>query len=176
MEEKFGVNSTQAMDTREHLLRFDDILLKERATKFREFLDANNEQATKAFCRLSKEGGLNDDLSQIKNSDGEAFGSDQQRGDYIKTFYENLYRKRLDVLLSVEDFLGNETAGADWVRNRKLSDAEKNELEGLVTLDELQKAFDESNFNSSSGWDGMSYRVIGKFWGFLRDPMLCKND
>ncbi len=68
--------------------------------------------------------------------------------------------------------MGNETAGADWVRNRKLSDAEKEELEGLVTLDELQKAFDESNFNSSSGWDGMSYRVIGKFWGFLRDPML----
>jgi exonuclease III len=172
MEGKFGANSTQAMDTREHLLRFDDILLKERATKFREFLDANNEQATKAFCRLSKEGGINDDLSQIKNSDGEAFGSDQQRGDYIKTFYENLYRKRLDTLLSVEDFLGNETGGADWVRNRKLSQAEKNELEGLVTLDELQKAFDESNLNSSSGWDGMSYRVIGKFWGFLRDPML----
>jgi hypothetical protein len=172
MEEKFGLSSIQAGDTREKLLRFDDILLKERATKFREFLDANNEQATKAFCRLSKEGGLNDDLSQIKNNDGDAFGSEQQRGEYIRTFYENLYRKRLDILMSVEDFLGNETSGEDWVRNRKLNDAEKADLEGMVTSEELQKAFDESNFNSSSGWDGMSYRVIGKFWGFLRVPML----
>jgi hypothetical protein len=124
MEEKFGVNSTQAGDTREQLLRFDDTLLKERASKFREFLDANNEQATKAFCRLSKEGGHNDDLSQIKNNNGEAFGNENQRGDYIKTFYENLYRNRLDVLLSIEDFLGNDTVGADWVRNRKLNEIE----------------------------------------------------
>jgi hypothetical protein len=47
----------QVSDEREKLLQFDDINLKERATRFKEFLDVNNEKATKAFCRLSKEGG-----------------------------------------------------------------------------------------------------------------------
>ncbi len=56
MESKFGAESMQAADERDKLLRFDDINLKERATKFRDFLDVNNEKATKAFCRLSKEG------------------------------------------------------------------------------------------------------------------------
>jgi hypothetical protein len=70
MERQFGETSEQAEDIREKLLRHDDMLLKEKATKFREFLDANNERATKAFCRLSKEGGLNDDISQIKRIEG----------------------------------------------------------------------------------------------------------
>jgi hypothetical protein len=57
MERQFGETSEQAEHIREKLLRHDDMLLKEKATKFREFLEANNERATKAFCRLSKEGG-----------------------------------------------------------------------------------------------------------------------
>jgi hypothetical protein len=65
MRSVFGVNSQQWFDAKEAILRFDDVKLKERATKFREFLDVNNEKATKAFCRLSKEGGVCDDISQI---------------------------------------------------------------------------------------------------------------
>ncbi len=90
----------------------------------------------------------------------------------MKNFYERLYRKRLDNLISVKNFLGNDTVNTQWVGNRRLSDVEKESLEGVVSMAELQKAFDESNFNSSSGWDGMSYRVIGKFWEALRFPML----
>jgi hypothetical protein len=106
MEQKFGVESEQAEEQREKLFRFDEIGLKERANRFREFLDKNNEKATKAFCKLSKEGGTNDDLSQIKGDDGVAFGNEKQRGEHIRRFYEQLYKKRLDVLISVEDFLG----------------------------------------------------------------------
>jgi hypothetical protein len=172
MEQQFGETSEQAEDIREKLLRHDDMLLKEKATKFREFLDANNERATKAFCKLSKEGGLNDDISQIKKDSGEGFKNGTERGEYVKNFYERLYCKRLDNLISVENFLGNETANTRWVENRKLNEVEKESLEGVVSMAELQKAFDESNFNSSSGWDGMSYRVIGKFWEALRFPMI----
>jgi hypothetical protein len=45
----------------------DDIDLKNRAVKFREFLEINNEKATKAFCRLGKEVGICDDITQIVN-------------------------------------------------------------------------------------------------------------
>jgi exonuclease III len=93
MRTVFGENSQQWFDAKEALLRFDDVKLKERATKFREFLDANNEKATKAFCRLSKEGGVCDDISQIKGDNGEVFKTDKERGQYIARFYSDIYKK-----------------------------------------------------------------------------------
>jgi hypothetical protein len=53
----FGEYSQQWYDAKDAIFRYDDARLKERATRFKEFLDKNNEKATKAFCRLSKEGG-----------------------------------------------------------------------------------------------------------------------
>jgi hypothetical protein len=82
----------------------DDLDLKSRAVKFREFLDANNEKATKAFCRLGKEGGVCDDITQIVNDNGSEFADDAKRGEHIRGYYEKLYKKRLDDLLSVENF------------------------------------------------------------------------
>jgi hypothetical protein len=46
------------------------------------------------------------------------------------------------------------------------------ELEGEVTLWELTDALDNSNFSSSSGWDGLSFKVIRKFWDQLGPLML----
>jgi hypothetical protein len=42
----------------------------------------------------------------------------------------------------------------------------------VVTEDELKKALDGSNFESSSGWDGVSFRVIRKIWEMIKHPML----
>jgi hypothetical protein len=77
----FGEHSQQWFDAKEAILRFDDVQLKERVTKFWEFLDINNKKATKAFCRLSKEGGICDKISQIKGGDGEQFNSSKDRGN-----------------------------------------------------------------------------------------------
>jgi hypothetical protein len=83
MERVFGEQSDQAESARGNLLRFDDVKLKERASRFRDFLDANNERATKAFCRLSKEGGLCDDLTQIKDKGGKNFSNEKDREEHI---------------------------------------------------------------------------------------------
>jgi hypothetical protein len=119
MSATFGDNSIQATDEREKLLRFDDVDLKNRAEKFKEFLDWNNEKATKAFCRLGREGGLCDDISQIKNNEGNAFNSGNERGEYIRTYYEGLYKKKLDRLIAIEDFLTRECMGEEWVQKRR---------------------------------------------------------
>jgi predicted transcriptional regulator len=79
-ETMFGFDSIQAEDEREKLLRMDDLDLKSRANKFREFLDNNNEKATKAFCRLGKEGGVCDDITQIIKDDGGEFEGENERG------------------------------------------------------------------------------------------------
>ncbi len=95
----FGENSQQWFDAREAILRFDDVQLRERATKFREFLDVNNEKATKAFCRLSKDGGLCDDINQIRKENGRQFDNNDERGNYIAEFYSTIYKKKLDNII-----------------------------------------------------------------------------
>jgi len=47
-----------------------------------------------------------------------------------------------------------------WVQQKKLTEEEKMSLEGEITLAELEKALKSSNMGSSSGWDGISYKVI----------------
>jgi hypothetical protein len=167
MRDKFGDNSVQYMDEHDKLLRYDDLRLKERAVKFREFLDANNEKASKAFCKLSKEGGLCDDTSQICNANGENF-----KHAHIKDFYENLYKKRLDNLFEIEDFLMNEDGLPEWINDRKLSNIERDTLEEEVTMEELTKSMEASNFDSAGGWDGISFKVLRKYWGVIGPLML----
>jgi hypothetical protein len=171
-ERKFGENSVQANDEREKLLRLDDLNLKERATKFKEFLDVNNEKATKAFCRLSKEGGVLDDQSAIKNDNGVAFDNETSRNEHIRGYYEQLYKKKLDVLFGIEEFLGDNVRNIEWVHNRKLSVEEKNELERMINMEELTESLNDSNFGSTSGWDGVSFNVIRKYWTILGPIML----
>jgi hypothetical protein len=168
----FGENSQQWYDSKDAILRFDDVQLKARAVKFREFLDVNNEKATKAFCRLSKEGGLCDDIGQIKGGDGQAFSTSKDRGKYIAEFYSSIYKKKLYTLIKIEDFIHGEQDRGEGVQHRMLNEEERNELEGIVTLEEVKKALDGSNFESSSGWDGISFKVLRKFWGILSEPML----
>jgi hypothetical protein len=126
----FGDNTVQAEDARGELLRYDDRELKERAGKFRDFLDENNEKAMGAFCRLSKEGGTNDDVTQIKDNNGQEFKNGKERGIHISGFYSELFKRKLDNLLSIEDFLGGNEINADWVMNKKLNEDEKAGLEG----------------------------------------------
>jgi hypothetical protein len=172
VKQVFGEKSQQWYDAREAILRHDDANLKDRANKFREFLDTNNEKATRAFCRLSKEGGLCDDINQIKGDDGQVFVNNEIRGKYISGYYSNVYKKKLDRIMKIEDFLLNGIENRELVNNRKLDEVERLDLESEVTMDEVKSALDGSNFESSSGWDGISFRVLRKFWGILCEPML----
>jgi hypothetical protein len=171
MANMFGENSQQRYEASEAILRFDDIILRNKATKFREFLDINNEKSTRAFCRLSKEGGTCDDLTQIKDDRGNNFSTEKERGVHITGFYSKIYKKRLDNLIRIEDFIGREIT-EDWIRDKQLSEEEKANIEGIVTMEEVKKALDGSNFGSSSGWDGITFKVIRKLWEPLKHPML----
>jgi hypothetical protein len=173
MESLFGQYSVQAGDVIQEINRFDEERLKERATKYREFILNVNEKPTRAFCLLGKENNLMDDIEQIKDEGGGNFADNQSRGEYIRNFYRNLYKKKLHQLFAIEDFLGEEVINSDDLLQKKLSNEEKLTLETDVTLEELIKALQGSNNNSSSGWDGISYKVISKFFGVL-GPLMVK--
>jgi hypothetical protein len=88
-----------------------------------------------AFCRLSKDGGLCDNITQIEDESCGKFRS-------IRAFYNSLNKKRLENTINVEDFLTREMANLEWVQKRRLSDEERESLEVEVTLEELTKSLD----------------------------------
>jgi hypothetical protein len=45
------------------------------------------------FCRLTKEGFVNDDVSQIRDDNGVEFVNMEARGKYIGKFYSKIYKK-----------------------------------------------------------------------------------
>ncbi len=51
---------------------------------------------------------------------------------------------------------------------KKLTEEESISLEGEVTLQELDTALNNSNFKSTSGWDGLGFKVFKKYWADLR--------
>jgi len=167
MERNFGIESEQFSDAISKLNIFDDKVLKNNANKFRDFILTNNEKPTKAFCLLGKENNLVDDIEQIKGANGEDFLDEKARENFIRRFYGELYKKKIDRLLSIEDFLGDELGNVDWVLNKKLTIDEKLSLEGPITFDELEKALKTCNMNSSSGWDGISNLLIKKFFPLM---------
>jgi hypothetical protein len=147
--------------------------LKRRAGKFREFFNSNNERPTKMFCRLGKEKCGDDDTEQIRDSDGKNFKNSNDRGKYIGDFYSNLYKKRVDNLLRIEDYLGADTCNREKNLSKKLTEEEKQSLEGEITITELAKSLEKSNMNSAGGWDGVNYAIIKKYWAVLGQG-LCR--
>ena len=119
-----GKNSAGWLEANEAILNMDDTKVKRRAGKFREFFENNNEKPTKIFFRLGKEKSGDDDLTQIRDESGGAFVDSKQREKHINDFYWQLHKKRLDRLISIEDFLAREGGDAD-IQSKKLSDMEK---------------------------------------------------
>ena len=109
-----GKNSAGWLEANEAILNMDDTKVKRRAGKFREFFENNNEKPTKIFFRLGKEKSGDDDLTQIRDERGGAFVDSNQQEKRINDFYGQLYKKRLDRLISIEDFLAREGGGCRY--------------------------------------------------------------
>jgi hypothetical protein len=164
---RYGDISQQVQTAKENLSRYDNESLLTAAGKYADFLVKNYEKPTGAFCLLGKENNTYDDISQIKKENGENFADSKDRGEHIRRYYEGLYKKKLDIIFSIENFLTEGTCNEQWVQDRKLSQEEKDSLEGDITEEELTESLKKSNLSSSSGWDGVSYKLIKKFWGTL---------
>jgi len=133
----------------------------------------NNEKPTRAFCLLGKENNLMDDMSQIKDGNGVQFVGSKERAEYVRKYYEGLYKRKVDNLMRIEDFLSEDINNNELIEGNKLNEAEQATLEGEVTLEEMSEVLKSSNMHSSSGWDGISYWVIMKFFMGL-GPLIVK--
>ena len=94
MEIVFGRESDQFFTVLLELNNFDTNELRQRASKYREFVIQNNEKPTRAFCLLGKENNVLDDIDMIQDDDGNDFVNNESRKEYIRKYYENLYKKK----------------------------------------------------------------------------------
>ena len=79
----------------------------------------------------------------------------------------------MDRLIEIEDFLEGGVQGPLITNSRKLTELERDSLEGRVMLNELEKSLEKSNIYSSCGWDGVFYFVIKRYWSEI-GPILVK--
>ena len=93
-DELEGKNSEGWKRCNDDIRELNDRDLKRRAGKYREFFEQNNEKPTGVFFNLGKKKDGDDNTERIKNENGDKFENSKQRGEYIRWYYENLYKKR----------------------------------------------------------------------------------
>jgi hypothetical protein len=136
------------------------------------FESLNNEKITPYFLSLAKRPKNSDCLSHINNADGTPFENREVRGEYIKNYFAETY-KRVPCEAnnqSISTFLGDTATHPD-VLSSKLSEAERNELEGDLSIAEFDKAVELAKNNTAPGIDSISNRFIKTFWPYFRKPL-----
>jgi exonuclease III len=139
------------------------------------------EKPSRRFLDIAHNIGKGEKLANINNDNGIPFETSNDLNDYITNFYADLYIRDPGVEGTIEDFLGQEICNHPLVRNSKLSNDERYDLENDLTYEELLTALNESNLKSAPGIDGFSNLFIKKFFYILGRPLFkcctsCLND
>ena len=134
-----------------------------------------NEKMTPGFLRIAKNN-KNEPMSLIKDNTGLAFSRIKDRGEHIRSFYEELYRIPPDAPVEldgcIDTFLGPEICNNPAIKAMKINQAERERLDSPLTLEELDNALKKSNKKSAPGVDGVSNSLICSIWTLVRKPLL----
>ncbi len=168
-------------------LNFRSIFLKERQlgelidSELKENIAAkkvleriNNEKVTPYFLKIVNSCKDDTTMHEIKKEDGSVFESDSAREEFITSYYANVYQKDTNLRAvdanTIPNFLAG-MVGNPVVNEARLTEEEKNSLEGPITFDELDKSLKQANLASAPGIDGISNKFIRQFWTFFRTPL-----
>ena len=137
----------------------------------------NCEKPSRQYCLLNKGTTKRNSLGSIQKPDGGGgfvdFNSESERQEFINNFYKDLYNNATPDSLSIDDFLGDEIYNSDYVREKKLTIEESLELEGPLTVFEVNKSLKKCKKRSAPGEDGWCNRSIEHFWNILKYPLVA---
>jgi hypothetical protein len=159
MEMMYGKFSEECNRVDREMDNIINVELRNRAGKFKEFFEKNNEKPTRAFYKIGKSKLHNEDTTLIRDEDGNIFLDNKKQGEHIGNFYGRLYNKKLDKVFEFENYL-MELSNRLGDEHIKLTDEEKNVMEREFTIMELEDSLRKSNMNSAAGWDGVYYLLI----------------
>jgi hypothetical protein len=117
------------------------------------------EKPTSYFCNLENSHHINKTILELKRDDGSLVTDRREILQTQKLFYENLYTCKNE---NVDDTSFFEKLNREDIP--RLSDDEKNNIEGPITYDELLRALKRSKNDKSPGLDGFSSEFFKFFW------------
>jgi hypothetical protein len=134
----------------------------------------NNERITPHFLNLAKGSKAEASLSDLRDDNGDLFPSENLMKEYVRNYYQNLYRKPAceDTIDgdSIKNFLGDEICNSRLVQDSKVPENIIQELEEPITIQELDRSASQGK-RSAAGMDGINNCFIKKFWHHLRIPL-----
>jgi exonuclease III len=180
---KINLLKTNYLDNQEEIFELEHTLcqlrdegLAEKISNVKIFENLHNERPSPLFLNLIKCTN-SDNLTLIKDDNGNSFPSTADRHSHIVDYFEKVYKKRkdadhVDYANCIRSFLGPTICESDIVKGSILTEDERQYLDSPLTLFELDKSIEAANMKSAPGLDGFSNVLIKKCWKFLRKPLL----
>jgi hypothetical protein len=122
-----------------------DIKIREQMHDWKISEILNDEKPSKHFLDIAKKGKSGSDVNEIRDNTGNVFDSKEELNEHIRCFYKKLYEKK-DTIGTIEEFLGSEICNSELIKNSKLTEDEKDNLDRYLTLIELDESLRKSNF------------------------------
>ena len=138
----------------------------------------DGERPTRMFCALEKCNGVQKYVPQLIVLDGagqeKTIDNQKEVEKEITSFYESLYEdKDEDIEIhSIEDFLEQD----NFEFNNKLSESQKQKLEGKISLDEMTSYLKRTKNNVSPGSSGFTNEFYKFFWRDLKVFVINATD
>ncbi len=172
-----NVNAASIQRKERELSVLIELGLKKELENFKKFETLNDERITPHFMSLAKNMTKSETPTLIKDDNGSGFENLWDLGNYIEQYYKSIYSKNRNVVETIgtdqiEMFLGEDIVNRDEIRNAKLNEEEKTDLDKNLTLEELEQSISKANLKSAPGSNGLSNRFIRAFWEFLKRPLL----
>jgi exonuclease III len=147
--ENYEVNIDRIMLLEENLNVASEKYVADRLSNYIKHDTLNSEKMTPHFLRIAEKN-VEVNMSVIRDEQGNAFVRQQDRDEYITSFYEKLYKNPAgmpnDFGNCVEDFLGD-LVNHPVIRGCKLTEDETMRLERPVTVEELDESLRSCNTN-----------------------------
>ena len=118
---------------------------------------SDGEKVTKYFCNLEKRNFVSKCMNSLKKNNGEIINDQPEILNETMQFYKTLYSKKDRNSMDIESLLSNYNVP-------RLSEIDKNKLEGPITYSELLYCLKKTSNNTSPGFDGFTYEFFKFFW------------
>ena len=163
LEENVNENNLEEIETTKNEIeeirqkRMEGLNIRSRTTWIRE-----GEHGSKYFCNLESRHYTSKAMPSIETDTGQTLYNQAEILSEVKSFYEQLYKEKPTLSTNLSETLPGDTP--------KLTETQKNNISGKLTLTEIGNALKHMKNDKSPGSDGYSaefykffYRDIGAF-------------
>ena len=166
LEEKVDEGSMQILENKKcELENIRKEKIKGKIIRSRIQWVEEGEKPTSYFCGLESKNFTNKIIPKVEKENGDVISKQKDILKEVKSFYENLYKNKDK---SKGDKFSKLKEGLKDIKLKKLTDDEKKNLEGEITIEEAGLILKNMKNNKTPGSDGFSTEFFKFFWKDLK--------